>query len=117
MRRSEKISDIRDHPVVTGLNEEVVIERLDVLVNRGEHVFDGREITSKLKCVDRISVIKISIREPLVPDPIDLRKPPKKFYAFLLVHFAITTVRNKCLSYRLRIWPPSQITAGLNTGG
>jgi hypothetical protein len=40
MRGAEQVADVGNYPVFTSLDEEIVIKRLDVLVNRTECVFD-----------------------------------------------------------------------------
>src|SRR5689334_19711491 len=44
MARAEQVAEVGNDPVVASLDEEIVIERFDVLVNRTERGFDQREI-------------------------------------------------------------------------
>ena len=65
MARADEIGDVGDDPLVAGLDEEVVVERLDALVDGAERVLDGAQERAKL------------VGGPLlgVADAVDLRQP------------------------------------------
>jgi len=48
MAGPEQIREVRDDPVVAGIDKQVVVELLDVLVERSERRFDGRQVRAQL---------------------------------------------------------------------
>jgi hypothetical protein len=46
--RAEQVPDVGDHPVVARLDEQVVVERLDVLVDGAEDPLDERQVAPEL---------------------------------------------------------------------
>jgi hypothetical protein len=72
MRGADEIGEIRYHPVVAGLDKQVVIERFNVFVDRAKDLLEGREIGEEL----------IRRRLLFVPSAVDLGQALVKRDAF-----------------------------------